>query len=456
MDRLQAAVIAALLTKDGWSSFGSALSEDVFNDADTRALYMALVRLHPQTGSDLTYELLGLDIMATYGGRGRGPELLEKVQLLAAMPQEDADVVRQAVARFASRELSLQAARYIASRADGDSYDVNHAQALLDRAVDLSSGVDTSVIDFDGADLPGEDDYRSGLVPTGLSSELDSCLAGGYAAGELLTLLAPPARGKTSYLWAILASAVRQGRNGLGITLEISVPKCIRRVDQWLTGFTPDELIMNRAAVAASRKLLAGQIWVKDWAYKGITADDIKALVTRMRQKGQKVDVIMVDYLEHMAPIVKRREERLAYGQTCKELRMLAQDLDVGIITAWQVNRAGSDSHVLTQKDVSESWEVVKHSDIILGLNQNDEELLNKVLRVNIIKQREGTVRKMFYLHSDLDRMVIHKLENPVNEDEPVPVHAVDNMPGNGRAHAEGRKLTLSDTSHGTGPKEFQ
>lgn len=420
MDRLQAAVVAALLSKDGWASFGSSLTEDVFNDTDTRSLYMMIARLHRQTAGDLTYAALEMDIIATYGGRGRGPELLEKVQALAALPQEDEDVVRQSVARFASRELSLQAAKYIASRADGDAFDVNHAQALLDRAVDLASGVDTSVTDFNDTDLPGDDDYRSGLVSLGLSPELDDCLAGGVASGELLTLLAPPARGKTSYLWALLAHAVRAGRNGLGITLEISKVKCVRRVDQWLTGFTPDELIMNRAAVAASRKLLAGRLWIKDWAYKGITADDIRALVNRMRQQGQQVDVLMVDYLEHMTPIVKRREERLAFGQACKELRMLAQDLGVAVITAWQVNRAGSDAHIITQKDVSESWEVIKHSDIILGLNQNDDQLRNKILRINIIKQREGTVRKEFYLHSDLDRMVIHKLEQPVNEDEPV------------------------------------
>ena len=422
MDKLQAAVVAALLSKEGWASFGSALSEDVFTDTDTRALYLTIQRLHGQTSGDLSWSTLELDVLATYGERGRGPELAEKIRAMAALPQEDEHVVKKAVARFASRELALQASRYVASRIDSDAFDVNIAQALLDRAVDLAAGIDPSVVDFVSADLPGDDDYRPGLTSLGLSPELDACLGGGYANGELVTLLAPPARGKTSYLWAILAAAVREGRNGLGITLEISVPKCIRRVDQWLTGFTPDQLITNRTAVAASRKLLAGQLWVKDWAYTGISCDDIRALVTRMRQKGQRVDVLMLDYMEHLRPVVKRHEERLSYGQACKELRMLSRELNIPIITAWQTNRTGNDEYVLSPKDVSEAWDVVKHCDIILGLNQTDAELQQKVMRIGIIKQREGTARTQAYLHSDLDRMVIHKLEQAVDEDAPTEV----------------------------------
>ena len=80
---------------------------------------------------------------------------------------------------------------------------------------------------------------------------------------------------------------------------------------------------------------------------------------------------------------------------------------------------------MISAVDVSECWDIVKHADIILGLNQSDEERNQKILRVNIIKQRESTARPIEYYRSDLDRMDINQTKEPGDvDDEPEAVHA--------------------------------
>jgi replicative DNA helicase len=273
------------------------------------------------------------------------------------------------------------------------------------------------------------------VTSLGISDSLDAHLCGGVGAGELLIYLAPPSRGKTSFLWATGAAAAAQVRNVLGITLELSARKCVRRVDQWLSKFTQSELISQPLFVSGARKGVEGKLYFKDWSYTGITVDDIKALVTRMRQRGEKIDYLLVDYLELVKPVkYNRHAERHNWSQTAQDLRALAVDLQIPVITAWQVNREGSEQHVLSARDVSECWDVVKHADIILGLNQNAAEMAERVMRVNVIKQRESTDRPQVYLHCDMDRMIIRDGNEESDDDT---THTVGIRLGSG-VHVDG------------------
>lgn len=424
MDHLQATVIRAMLQKEGWHAFQDIVSEDVLNNTNARTLLRHIRGLHEGTVNDITLEGLALDIQASYpDGTARRDELLEIVGMLDAVDAPDMGILSRHVRKFVQREMLENAARYVAAHTGSDDLDVAHVADLVNRAVDIGSGIDANVLDFSTAALPGDQDERTLVTGLGLSDELDDALAGGVGAGELLVYLAPPARGKTSYLWASACHAAASGLGVLGITLEISAQKCVRRVDQWLTKLTSTELVANHRYVRNRRRELPGNIWVKDWSYQRTTVDDIKALVTRMRQRGQQVDYLMIDYMELMRPVhYNRNAERHNWSQIAQDLRALGVDLQVPVVTAWQVNRAGSDNHILSERDVSECWDVIKHADIILGLNQDAREREFNLMRVNVIKQRESTQRPQVYLHSDLNRMNIRPYEEEPDQDTTVSV----------------------------------
>jgi replicative DNA helicase len=238
----------------------------------------------------------------------------------------------------------------------------------------------------------------------------------------MMIWLAPPGVGKTSLLINQGVEMAKAGSKVLHITLEINKAKCRQRVDQKLTGLTNAERLGKPKLVVEARKALTksgGEFYIKDWCSRNVTCDDIRTLVRNMRAQGEEVDTVCVDYLELMAPSkINRHGERFNFSLVAKEMRRLANELGIKLITAWQVNRVGADKHIIGKTDVSECWDIVKHADIIMGLNQNEKELEGHILRVNIIKQRESTARPLEYYYSDLDRMVIYELDEG-DRDEP-------------------------------------
>ena len=206
-----------------------------------------------------------------------------------------------------------------------------------------------------------------------------------------------------------------------------------RRYDSAWTGLKRRELAERPKAVAAARKEIqaaGGGVWIKDWSYNdaGVAPSDIKGLVRQMRSRGIDIDLVVVDYLELMVPNrsgnYQRREMRFVYGQIEKELRASAVALGVPILTAWQINRAGSAVDTITLEHLSESWDIAKHPDIILALNQSRGEAENNQMRIGVLKQRDGTGRPQVLVKSDLDRCQISGTGEESLLDDPEPVDA--------------------------------
>jgi replicative DNA helicase len=399
--------------------FGGRLGE-VFTDNIALALYGHIESLHTAVDGDFTLQDLRVNVIGQYRqGETRADELLEVIDGIEETPEVNSGALRHSVDKFTKREYLAKAAQYIATNLSEDNLDAGIAYDLVQRAVDIGQGVNSEIMDLSESGVPGEVDDRSAICSLGISPELDSCLGGGVASGELLLFLAPPCRGKTSYLCAVGARAAAQGRKVLHVTLEIAARRVARRYDATLTGLTRVEMIDRPRTVVAGRTQLTkagGFVKIKDWSYMDVCPNDVKALVKRMRAKGDEVDLVIIDYLELMVSNPKqrfaRREQRHEYGQLGKDIRAASVELDLPVITAWQVNRQGSNLDVVNLEHVSECWDIIKHADIILGMNQSAEELRNAQLRMGVLKQRDGTNRPTVTLHSDLDRNQVRDLRD--------------------------------------------
>lgn len=420
---LMKATLRASLRKDVWETNRVAMREDVFTNADIKSLIKYIGELHEGRNNDLTVQDLRMAIDAKYRRPdGRKQELLDIVAQLEDVPDYPFEDIQPMIADYLGRELASQAAVHIASRLETDRFDLAYPHELLCKAVELSDGMNLDVVDLATADPPSTDD-REGVSSVGLGPTMDWHLGGGVANGEMLIWLAPPGVGKTSFLKNQGMTMAMSGEHVLDITLEINGRKVRKRCDQWLTKLKGDELLGKPGLVVAQRRSLKGKYYIKDWCDRNVTVDDIRNLVKNMRAQGQEVTTVSVDYLELMAPAKHNRHgERFNFSAIAKEMRRLANELDVKLITAWQINRSGSVKHVLGKEDVSECWDIIKHADIILGLNQNAQELENQVLRVNVIKQRESTARPIEYYYCNLDRMDIREQGEGDDDAPPVPV----------------------------------
>jgi hypothetical protein len=404
VDTLLATILRSLLTKAGWAKYGEYVNEEVITNTDVLAVRNAIGKLHQSSERDIRPSDLVVHLESI-----RAPSSQKDlVQIIEDTPEVNESALQEAIKNYGKSAYLERTARYIAINL-GPDIDLDYVLGLVHKAVDVSESVSSTVVDLAKAGLPGDVDDRSSITPLGLSPKLDACIGGGVAAGELAVILAPPARGKTSYLCAIGANAAKAGRTVLHVTLEISGRRVVRRYDTALTHLTRPEQMGMPLVVARARDSLPGGVKIKDWSYADVTPNDIKALVKSIRQDGGDVDLVIIDYLELMSPNKThgRQEQRHRYGQLGKELRAVAVGLEVPILTAWQVNREGSGQHAVTLKHVSESWDIIKHADFIFALNQNDKEQQSKLLRISVLKQRESTERLTEWLSSDLDRMII-------------------------------------------------
>lgn len=438
MEQLQATVLRAMLTVRGWNEYSDIVCEEILTDNLVRALYTHIQNLHARTDGNLSIDAVRLDIEATYRqGESRAEELVEALSYIEQAPEVREDVLEDAVRKYAQRQWVKKACQYGASHISDSDLDVHILADYIQRAMEVRTKVHVECTSIFDAPLPGEVDDRPNVCSLGLADQLDTMLGGGAGSGELVVFLAPPKRGKTTILCTIGARAAAKGRGVLHITLEISKRRVVRRYETVWTKLKYLEMIGAPNAILAARnkvKQAGGDVHIEDWSHMGHASPyDVQALVNRLRSRGKKIDMVIIDYLELMQPNqtknMARREMRHVYGQLGKDMRAMANAVDVPVITAWQVNRAGNSIDTPTQEHVSESWDIIKHADTLLSLGQTHEERKLNTMRIVVLEHRFSTDRGIVYLHCDMDRCDIKALEGSNDHGElrgQVPEHTGD------------------------------
>jgi replicative DNA helicase len=427
MNTLTSGVVGVLMTEQGWSEYQSLLSDDLFPEGISRSLYGYVKQLHEAGSRDITPVQLGQYILAM---NPLTPERAEEI--IDAIPK-DQTVDDHTARAFISRQLLSQASQYTASNLFSPGLDPAVVLDYATRAMEVRYQGAKDVLDFGLLPLPGSADDRPGVVGLGVSAELDSCLGGGVAAGELAVLLAPPNRGKTSVLCAIGAMASAAGKRPLHVTLEISGTRVARRYECAWTRATLPELVQSpEVAERARARIAALGTWpvIRDWSYTEATPHDVHALVKRLRRQGQAPDLVILDYLELMVPnrskYIARSEQRHIWGRLGRDTRSMAVELGVPVLTAWQVNREGSEVDRIQLQHVSECWDIIKHADAIIALDQTPPEAQHNVMLFSILKQRDSSIRRSIRTHCNLDRCEIRDPNTVGGVHVAVPTAAVD------------------------------
>ncbi len=408
MDELLAVTLRSLMQRDCWISYQHLLDDDVFPNSQAAGVYTVLRDLHDASEADVDPVVMRATIEATTEG-DRREELLRVASEIMEQELVDGEQIDVAIRRYIARGKAVKGARLVGAHINSPVFDFDVPAQLLAEAAQIAKGSRECGIDIRDAGLPGDPELERTAMAIGLSDQLDAELGGGIARGELLVILGPPGRGKTTCLWVASALAARMGEYVWASTLEIQPYKCIKTFYRALVHATDEELVKLRKKVERERKNLKGGMWLDDYVGQPLTPSMIEARVEQLRAQGFPVSYVMVDYAGKMRPDYSRRGQRSdeALGDMVVALREVANRLNVPIITAWQVRRVGSTKFEFTTDDVAECWGVVQHADIILGLNQTDQELIDRQLRVKVLKQRESDVRSVFLLHSDMKRCLI-------------------------------------------------
>ena len=250
---------------------------------------------------------------------------------------------------------------------------------------------------------------------------------GGLPNKTLNVALAGTGVGKSLFMCHFASSCLLQGKNVLYITLEMAEEKIAERIDANLLDVNikditdlPRVLFENKVTKLAGRT--QGQLIIKEYPTASAHSGHFKALLNELAlKKSFRPDIIFVDYLNICASSRYRGTigvNSYSYIKAiAEELRGLAVETNVPIVSATQTTRAGFGSSDVDITDTSESFGLPATADLMFALISTEElELVNQIM-VKQLKNRynDPTLNKRFLVGIDRAKMRLFDCEQDNN-----------------------------------------
>lgn len=205
---------------------------------------------------------------------------------------------------------------------------------------------------------------------------------GGPSRKEMLIWMAPTGVGKSIVLCNNAISSIKEGRNVLYLTLELSDLKSALRMMGALTGHNINKRFdtKNEIMAIASRLKRSGDIgdlYIQEFPPDEISVDHIYALIDQLKRlHGWVPDVVIVDYLELMRGRREsdNRDDYARQKAVATQLRGVSQQENVFMISATQTNRSGNEAQTIDVTKMAESYGKAMPMDYLVSINQSQDE----------------------------------------------------------------------------------
>ena len=240
---------------------------------------------------------------------------------------------------------------------------------------------------------------------------------GGLPPKTLNIALAGTGVGKSLAMCHFAANCLSQGKNVLYITLEMAEERIAERIDANLMNISIDDLHelpkqMFDDKIAKIIKKTSGKLIVKEYPTASAHTAHFRGLIKELAiKKTFKPDIIFVDYLNICASSrfkgAQNVNSYMYIKAVAEELRGLAVETNVPIMSATQTTRSGFTSTDIGLEDTSESFGLPATADFMFALISNEElEELNQIA-VKQLKNRynDPTIAKRFVLGIDRAKM---------------------------------------------------
>ncbi len=252
---------------------------------------------------------------------------------------------------------------------------------------------------------------------------------GGLVNKSLNVALAGTGVGKSLFMCHVASSVLLQGSNVLYITLEMAEEKIAERIDANLLNVPIQEIselpkVMFENKVANLAKKTQGTLIIKEYPTASAHSGHFKALLNELAlKKSFRPDIIFIDYLNICASSRYRSNGNVnSYSyikSVAEELRGLAVEANVPIVSATQTTRSGYGSSDVDITDTSESFGLPATADLMFALISSDElEGLGQIM-VKQLKNRYNDVNffKRFVIGIDRAKMRLYDCEQSAQDD---------------------------------------
>ena len=257
----------------------------------------------------------------------------------------------------------------------------------------------------------------------------DKITKGGLPNKTLNIALAGTGVGKSLFMCHVASSALLQGKNVLYITLEMAEEKIAERIDANLLNVNiqditdlPKQMFEDKVTNLAQKT--QGTLIIKEYPTASAHSGHFKGLLNELAlKKSFRPDIIFIDYLNICASSRYKAGSNVnSYSYIkaiAEELRGLAVEANLPIVSATQTTRSGYGSSDVELTDTSESFGLPATADLMFALISTEElEGLNQIM-VKQLKNRynDPTMNKRFVVGIDRAKMRLYDCEQKAQEE---------------------------------------
>jgi archaellum biogenesis ATPase FlaH len=235
-----------------------------------------------------------------------------------------------------------------------------------------------------------------GQVSTGWP-QLDRLLYGGFSRGELNIFAGGSGSGKSLVMMNIALNWVQMNLHGVYITLELSEDLTGLRTAAMLTDMSTKDIRRDKGTAALKVKMVgkkAGSYQVKALPAQS-NINDIRAFLKEYQIKtGRRVDFMMIDYLDLLMPVsakVSPNDLFVKDKYVSEELRNLAKELGILMVTASQLNRSAVDELEFDHSHISGGISKINTADNVFGIFTSRATRERGKYQIQCMKSRSST-----------------------------------------------------------------
>jgi replicative DNA helicase len=251
---------------------------------------------------------------------------------------------------------------------------------------------------------------------------------GGLPNKTLNIALAGTGVGKSLFMCHVAAACIAQGKDVLYITLEMAEERIAERIDANLMNVPiqdlkdlPKKMFDDRVSKIKDR--IDGRLIIKEYPTASAHAGHFKSLLEELKLKrGFEPDIIFIDYLNICTSSRFRAGSQvnsyIIIKSIAEELRGLAVEYDLPIVSATQTTRSGYANSDVDLTDTSESFGLPATADLMFALISTEELEAQQQIMVKQLKNRysDPTSNKRFMVGVDRSKMRLFDLTDEVQK----------------------------------------
>ncbi len=214
---------------------------------------------------------------------------------------------------------------------------------------------------------------KGGQVSTGWP-QMDHILYGGFSRGELNIFAGGSGSGKSLVMMNLALNWLQQGLSGVYITLELSEELCTLRTAAMLTDMSTKDIRRDLDSTELKVKMAgkkAGSYRIKSLPAQS-NVNDIRSFIKEYEiQTETKIDFVMIDYLDLIMPVsikVNPNDQFIKDKYSAEELRNLAIELGVLMVTASQLNRSAVEEIEFDHSHIAGGISKINTADFVFGI----------------------------------------------------------------------------------------